>query len=61
MKNFNGQITPEPFFVHSDLTTGVQLADLVAYLISWGFRTGDMTRPLRLSRTPDALSSRTRS
>lgn len=31
-------IIPEPFFVHSDLTTGVQIADLVAYCISWGFR-----------------------
>jgi hypothetical protein len=37
-----GQIIPEPFFVHSDLTTGVQLADLVAYIISWGVRYGDM-------------------
>jgi hypothetical protein len=27
----SGRIIPEPFFVHSDLTTGVQLADLVAY------------------------------
>lgn len=42
-----GRIIPEPFFVHSDLTTGVQLADLVAYVVSWGFRTGDMTRPPR--------------
>ncbi len=25
----------EPFFVHSDLTTGVQVADLIAYYISW--------------------------
>lgn len=31
-------IIPEPFFVHSDLTTGVQLADLTAYCVSWGFR-----------------------
>jgi hypothetical protein len=34
----SGQIVPEPFFVHSDLTTGIQIADLVAYVISWGFR-----------------------
>lgn len=34
-----GRIIPEPFFVHSDLTTGIQLADLVAYVLSWGFRT----------------------
>ena len=31
-------IIPEPLFVHSDLSTGVQIADLVAYLLSWGFR-----------------------
>ena len=43
----SGMIVPEPFFVHSDLTTGVQIADLVAYIISWGFRTGDMDAPAR--------------
>jgi len=43
----SGQIIPEPFFVHSDLTTGIQIADLVAYLVSWGFRTRDMSRPRR--------------
>jgi hypothetical protein len=32
------QLIPEPFFVHSELTTGVQLADLVAYILSWEFR-----------------------
>jgi hypothetical protein len=42
-----GQIIPEPFFVHSDLTTGVQIADIVAYIISWAFRTGDMVEPRR--------------
>ena len=42
-----GQIIPEPFFVHSDLTTGVQLADLVAYIVSWGVRYGDMTERAR--------------
>ena len=41
------QIIPEPFFVHSDLTTGVQIADLVAYVISWGFRMPRMTKPRR--------------
>jgi hypothetical protein len=40
-------IIPEPFFVHSDLTTGIQLADLVAYIISWGFRTSNLTKPRR--------------
>ena len=42
-----GRIIPEPFFVHSNLTTGVQIADLVAYVISWGFRTSRMTKPER--------------
>jgi hypothetical protein len=34
----SGQILPEPLFVHSDLTTGVQVADLIAYIVSWGVR-----------------------
>ena len=41
------RIIPEPFFVHSDLTTGVQIADLVAYVISWGFRIPRMIKPAR--------------
>ena len=40
-------IIPEPFFVHSDLTTGVQVADLVAYCISWALRLARMTNPVR--------------
>ena len=43
----SSRIIPEPFFVHSDPTTGVQIADLVAYVISWGFRTAQMTKPAR--------------
>jgi hypothetical protein len=44
----SGQIIPEPFFVHSDLTTGIQIADLIAYVISWGFRRiAGMTEPPR--------------
>ncbi len=41
-------IVPEPFFVHSDLTTAVQLADIVAYCFNWGIRLNKMdeaTRP----------------
>ncbi len=41
-------IVPEPFFVHSDLTPLVQVADLVAYVINWGLRLRHMpatTRP----------------
>jgi len=47
-------IIPEPFFVHSDLTTGVQIADLAAYTISWGFRTDQMQRPARPELAPYA-------
>lgn len=43
----SSRIIPEPFFVHSDLTTGVQLADIAAYIISWGIRVHNMTRPFR--------------
>lgn len=53
LKTKNGRtrsrlIVPEPMFVHSDLTSLVQLADLVAYIISWGLRLNKMpnsTRP----------------
>ncbi len=47
-------IVPEPFFVHSDLTTGVQVADLIAYSVSWGFRTAQMTKPPRQELAPYA-------
>ena len=47
-------ILPEPFFVHSDLTTGIQLADLAAYIISWGFRTSAMTKACRPELAPYA-------
>jgi hypothetical protein len=43
-----GRILPEPLFVHSDLTTGVQIADLIAYILSWGMRFRAMTRPARV-------------
>jgi hypothetical protein len=41
------QIIPEPFFVHSDLTTAIQLADIVAYIIAWGLRLPGMSAPRR--------------
>ena len=47
-------IVPEPFFVHSDLTTGVQIADLIAYIVSWGFRMPSMTKPARVELGPYA-------
>lgn len=54
----SGQVIPEPFFVHSDLTTGIQIADLAAYVISWGFRTKGMTEPRReeLNKFAERLS-----
>jgi len=47
-----GRVIPEPFFVHSHLTTGVQLADLVAYTIAWNVRVGRMSRPARPELDP---------
>lgn len=35
-------ILPQPFFVHSDLTTLIQVADLLAYTILWGWRMPDV-------------------
>lgn len=45
-------IIPEPFFVHSDLTTLIQTADIVAYTISWGLRLRRMTAPARAELRP---------
>ncbi|QUS39252.1 DUF3800 domain-containing protein [Tardiphaga alba] len=45
-------IIPEPFFVHSDLTIGIQIADLVAYCLSWGFRLPTMEKPAREELAP---------
>ncbi len=42
-----GRIIPEPFFVHSHLTTAIQVADIIAYIIAWGVRVGNMNRPAR--------------
>ena len=43
----SSRIVPEPFFVHSDLTTGVFLADLTAYILAWGWRQSNMPQPAR--------------
>lgn len=42
-----GLIIPEPFFVHSDLTTGIQVVDFIAYILSWCCRFGKLTKPAR--------------
>lgn len=46
------RIIPEPFFVRSELSTMVQIADLVAYLISWGVRFGAMQGDARTELDP---------
>ena len=46
-KTRSARIVPEPFFVHSDLTTAVQLADIVAYSLNWGLRLNRMIKPTR--------------
>ena len=48
----SSRIVPEPFFVHSDLTTAVQLADIVAYCFNWGTRLNKMTEPTRQEIEP---------
>jgi hypothetical protein len=60
------RIIPEPMFVHSDLTSLVQVADIVAYVISWAVRTNEqMSKPIRQELAPfarlvGALRHRTR-
>ena len=50
----SARIVPEPFFVHSDLTTGVFLADLAAYIIGWGWRLRYMPQRARSELKPYA-------
>jgi len=50
----SSRIVPEPFFVHSDLTTGVFLADLTAYILGWGWRLNRMPQPVRDELQPYA-------
>jgi len=45
------RVIPEPFFVHSHLTTAIQVADLVAYITSWGLRLRSMSEPRRAELT----------
>ncbi len=56
-KTHNGReraslIVPEPLFVHSDLSTGIQIADLVVYLLCWGFRLNGMDKTPRKELLP---------
>lgn len=50
----SSRIVPEPFFVHSDLTTGVFLADLAAYILGWAWRLREMQQPIRRELLPYA-------
>lgn len=53
-RNRSRLIIPEPFFVHSDLSSLIQVADIVAYVISWGLRLQGMTAPAREELSPHA-------
>jgi len=46
-RNRSSLVIPEPFFVHSDLTTGIQVVDFVAYILSWNFRNGKLVKGSR--------------
>jgi hypothetical protein len=48
----SSRIIPEPFFVQSDLTTGIFLADLAAYILGWGWRLNSMPQPSRAELKP---------
>lgn len=48
----SARVVPEPLFVHSDLTTGVFLADIVAYVLAWAWRSGRMSAPIRAELQP---------
>ena len=52
-------VVPEPFFVHSDLTTGVFLADLTAYILGWAWRLRRMSQPRRDELRPLPRNSAT--
>lgn len=48
------RIVPEPFFVHSDLTKCIQVADVLAYVLNWGLRLEGMNKPTRKEIEPYA-------
>jgi len=50
----SSRIVPEPFFVHSDLTTGVFLADLAAFILGWAWRLRSMPQVIREELLPYA-------
>jgi len=48
----SSRIVPEPFFVHSELTTGIFLADLVAYVLGWAWCLHGHGEPCRRDLQP---------
>jgi len=48
----SSRIVPEPFFVHSELTTGIFLADLVAYILGWAWCLHGRGEPCRRDLQP---------
>jgi hypothetical protein len=48
------RMIPMPFFVHSELTAAIQIADLIAYIINWGLRLDSMPEPARSELKPVA-------
>jgi hypothetical protein len=48
----SARIVPQPCFVQSDLTTAVQLADIIAYCFNWGTRLNKMKEPTRSELEP---------
>lgn len=51
-QEWSRRIIPEPFFVRSGLTTGVQAADLVIYILNWAHRFGNMDGEVRAELAP---------
>jgi hypothetical protein len=48
----SSRIVPEPFFVHSELTTGIFLADLTAYILGWAWCLHGQGEPCRKDLQP---------
>ena len=48
------RMIPMPFFVHSELTPAIQIADIVAYVMNWGLRMTKMPEPARAELKPYA-------
>lgn len=54
----SARIVPEPFFVHSDLTTMIQLTDIIGYCLNWGARFNQkMIEAVRPEIKPYALNA----